>query len=332
LAFGVASTLGQNTSVPSGLPTRVEITQHNDAEKGGAAAAILDRITWPLTIGILVVLFYGPIGTVLERLGREGFELSVHSVGLKTAMRAPLGEDELSFKTADPGVLTNVTTTRTLLRLLQEPGFRDYVVIDLGGGNEWITSRLFIFSVMLERIKRIRCVVFVEGSVPKFLGTAKPDHVHWALAKEQPWLEKAYVEALAKANQPVDILNHEGAILPQIAEEVCRSFVTALTSKDLPKAEDKQWIPFKSGVSEHATWLPGSDIVRIVGEDLHTDAIVANGDQKAEARALLKCSAPWVARVTATRELESIIDRGAFLNELAAKVLARLEVQTAKIN
>lgn len=62
----------------------------------------------------------------------------------------------------------------------------DYAVIDLGKGQEWLTSRLYIFAIMLERMRGLRCFVFLETKDEidqRFLGIASPREVRWALAR-----------------------------------------------------------------------------------------------------------------------------------------------------
>jgi hypothetical protein len=74
----------------------------------------------------------------------------------------------------------------------------EYAVIDLGNGNQWISSRLFIFAVLLKRMTGLRQFVFIgtqNGVTGRFLGMASPDDVRWALARRYPWLECAYAYA-----------------------------------------------------------------------------------------------------------------------------------------
>lgn len=333
----------QAVATPAGIQAKVEITKPADSSKD-TILALVESVAWPLTVFILILAFRKPIRDALEQFGRQGGEIAIAGLALKLpAMRdAPLGEDVLTFKAGDPYLLVNDSTKSTLLRLLKEPGFRDYVVVNLGEGDQWITSRLFIFAIMLQRIKQIRCFVFLEGSRPRFIGAAKPDQVRWALAKEQPWLEKAFVDAVVQSSPygfPIEILNNEGAIAPAIAEEVVRAFVQKLSNT--PPAGiipgEKPWATFTTvgttiTTTEYATWLSGADVVRMLGDSLHTDAIIKGADSKQESRALLACSAPWVARLTSAGTLESVIDRIAFLNEVGAKVLNRLETQSAKTN
>jgi hypothetical protein len=56
----------------------------------------------------------------------------------------------------------------------------DYAVFDLGDGRKWLTSRLFVFATMLERMRGIRCCVFLESSgvvEKRFVATASPNAV-----------------------------------------------------------------------------------------------------------------------------------------------------------
>ena len=158
------------------LPTKIEVTQHSDAhdtwEKG---IALVQNLAWPLMILIALYLFRPSIGKVVEQLGKSGGEISIAGLGIKlpTAKGASMSEDVFSFKVADSASITNSSARTTLVKMLREPGTREYVVIDLGLGSEWISSRLFIFALMLQRMKSIRAIVFLDGSVGKFLGVAK---------------------------------------------------------------------------------------------------------------------------------------------------------------
>ena len=59
---------------------------------------------------------------------------------------------------------------------------------------------------------------------------------------------------------------------------------------------------------------------------LWKDAIVASNN-KDEARALLRCSAPLVARVKRNREFISLIDRVSLLDEAMNKISDKLEAR-----
>ena len=74
----------------------------------------------------------------------------------------------------------------------------DFAVINLGSGQEWITSRLFIAAVMLERMRGVKVFVFLEstpGTTRRFVAVAPLSLVRWSLAQRFPWLEAAWVRA-----------------------------------------------------------------------------------------------------------------------------------------
>lgn len=68
--------------------------------------------------------------------------------------------------------------------------------MDLGGGAEWLSSRLFILAVILRRWRGLRAFVFVHtlgGTRRRFLGVCDTDRVRWRLAARWPLLESCPV-------------------------------------------------------------------------------------------------------------------------------------------
>jgi hypothetical protein len=92
----------------------------------------------------------------------------------------------------------NDSTLRSFYEQISEPSRLDYAVVDLGEGREWLTSRLFILSVILARMRSLRAFVFVEtaGHVRRRLvGVSECETVRWRLAMRFPWLEAALAHA-----------------------------------------------------------------------------------------------------------------------------------------
>ena len=92
----------------------------------------------------------------------------------------------------------------------------------------------------------------------------------------------------------------------------------------------KLWASWGAEV-EYGTWLTGVDLLRILGDDLRNEVVVATDEHRSEARSLLQCSAPYVARVRGTGEFVALIDRSAYLNDVAARLLVRLDSSTSNI-
>ena len=326
---------GQTSSSPAPQKTaRIEITEHKgDAKSSWDFVDAADKLAWPITVLILALAFYKPVRRLLEQLGLKGGEISIGSLSVKfpELKEAALDADVTAFQAGDAVSLVSNSAKTTLLNMLREPGRKDYIVISLGEGAGWLSSRLFIFALMLQRMKGLRSIVFLDGSAPKFLGTASPEHVRWALAREQPWLEKAYVTAMgqfAYVSPSSFVVSNEGALDPQTANDVVKAFIYEVRSaaQNGVFAQAPIWAGLPDGTVEvGSTWLIGADLVRQLDTDLHKDAITEGGDPQSDARTLLQCKAQTVARVKSSGEFASLIDRTAYLNQVAARLVARMD-------
>lgn len=84
----------------------------------------------------------------------------------------------------------------TLRQSLMTPGTADYFVVDLrsDGRKEWLTSRLYMFTYLLSRLKDVRSVVFIatRGDIRgHYLGVASCQELLQALTAAEPWLRIA---------------------------------------------------------------------------------------------------------------------------------------------
>jgi hypothetical protein len=321
-------------------PTKIDITQHSEPHDAwDKLTSLAQSVAWPLTVVLALCLFRNSIRKIVEHIGSSGGEISIAGLGIKLpfAQRASVDDDVLLFKSADPITITNDSAKTTLLKMLRDPGTREYVVINLGAGKEWISSRLFIFALMLQRMKAIRAIVFLDGSVPKFLGVANPDTVRWALAQDQPWLEQAYLNAYASSIFYMPgasfVVSKYGALDPQVAENVVRNFLQNVRANAPAGAipgpvfppETREWVVLGSS-TEYGTWLTGAELQKLIGDGFHKETIVASSDRKTEAKFLLQCTTQYVARVNNNGEFLSLVDRGAFVDELTSKLVSRLEL------
>jgi hypothetical protein len=202
------------------------------------AVAFVDKLAWPVVALIIVTALRRPIGLFIKAIGERATEISIAgwaTVKLPTMTQAPVTE-ELSALKADayPALISN-SAKRTLFALFQDRTRKEYVVVNFGRGSEWLSSRLYISALMLERMTELKGVVFVAagaGTETKFLGVGQPSTVRWAVARAQPWLEvafaQAYQNALINAVQP-PVEDEHGRMDPSLAETVVSSFISQVT-------------------------------------------------------------------------------------------------------
>jgi hypothetical protein len=180
---------------------------------------VASAVAWPLTTVIIMLVFRRPLGDFFRGLAARVTKFSVFKVELELATttpstaESPLLDDIRSATTVAPFN----DSSRSMLEQAQSTVPADFAVIDIGTGENWITSRLFIAAVMLERMRGAKVFVFVE-SVPqaeeKFLAVASIAQVRWILASKFPWLEAAWACAyldVFPASPPTNVVVPNGA-------------------------------------------------------------------------------------------------------------------------
>jgi hypothetical protein len=89
--------------------------------------------------------------------------------------------------------------------------------------------------------------------------------------------------------------------------------------------ETREWVVLGAS-TEYGTWLSGAELQKLVGDRFYKETIVASSDRKTEAKFLLQCTVQYVARVNSNGEFLSLVDRGAFVDELTSKLVSRLDL------
>jgi hypothetical protein len=167
-------------------------------------AALLAAVTWPLIIVVAFTVFRHPLSELVGTFGQRARKFSFGGVSLELAEVSEMRPQSLEaeIRQLDAGLIpqSGSSAIAGLLKQLQSGGEYDYIVIDLGSESSprWLTSRLYLLAFLIAPIDRPKCFVFLEtvGSVRKrFVGTASPHRVRWALVRRYGWLESASVAA-----------------------------------------------------------------------------------------------------------------------------------------
>lgn len=324
------SSINEPRSVTT-APIRVEVSQ---ATKAQTFIDLIGTLAWPILVLIGLLLLHKPLGAFLTDIGKRASEISVgvFSLKLPTIAEAPIGGDVVAFKAMEGSQVANDSAKTTLFKEFRTPGYRQFLVIKLGSGYEWLSSRLFIFALMLQRMKGIRAVVFVEyvssaagSSDMHYVGVSTPEQIRWGLAKAQPWLEFAYAAAysgyIASFAVPgaTLITSSSGALEANLAENVVRGFVRNLlwTAPGKPVGED--WIQLGTGF-EHTTWVDSSFVRGILGDNLWTDTVSSDRADPDKVKLLLRKRWPYAAVVQPNGDFVSLVDRIKLLQEMGERL------------
>lgn len=310
---------------------------------------IVKSLSWPLIAVVIALLYRSQLGRFFQAVGERATRLSVFKVELELVTAAPPAATPMlgDIQHAPSSAQLNDSSTE-LLEQVQGTAAADYVLINLGNGEEWLTTRLFIGVVMLERMRNLKCLVLTENHSAtdrRFVAVVTPAQLRWSLAKRFPWLEVAFVRAYAEAQpgaQPDKlpdpalvyaqfplIVSDTGAIQPYTAQQVAKRFIdlvqlqqpTAVSVPGIPNVTD-EWTSLSGGRLERATWVTRTLLRQLLPDGaFEAWAVESRTEPRAKRiQAVLHFpGANFVALVDTDRGFSRLIDRRALLEELAER-------------
>lgn len=325
--------------------------------------SLIEHAFWPVVVLVIVLALREQIGDFLSAISSRITKVSVMSVSVELAVATEttpvwrgVGGDDV--RGLVPAVLVNDSYFDTLRQSLQVAGPADYFVVDLkSDGEEWLTTRLYLFSYLLGRLKGVRTVVFVatRGDVAgSFLGVGGTNDVMRALAAGQPWLRLARLEV--EADQvgrlpdlvippPAPVPGWVAPVVPADVDEWWRGVATSpaaaqplwLAQRFLQQVQWEQprwtmdpeagWLrlpdaPGRPRTWEHASWLASRDLTDgILRGAVQLDcSVVDDRSWSAEnrVRAVARVPGNFVGLLGPTGKFERLIDRRSLLEALGA--------------
>lgn len=317
--------------------------------------SLLRAVIWPMIAVVALIAFRRPLGVLVTILGQRVHKFSVGGFSMELAEVSEMKTQTLDteIRQLDAGLIpqSGSTAISQLLFQLQTERNHDYITIDLGSETSprWLTSRLYLLAFLITLIDRPICMVFVEttnGGVRKrFVGTAAPNRVRWALGRRYGWFETASAAAYATVggvycNANTLTINPAGGfqfdattgvLVEWQVTQVMQSFLQSIRGPQPipPNPEAEQWVPLNDGVSEHAKWVDGSRIERLLGTDLNTSSVMLMPNQTVDdlGGAVLRQQARYVAVLDTDRTFRCLVDRMAALESLSKE----LRKQTAPV-
>jgi hypothetical protein len=318
---------------------------------------LVKALAWPVIAAGIAVLFRKPLQEFVGALGTRITKLSVFKVEFElvpaaTAAASPLLDDIRTATT--PAAISD--SSRAMLEQLQSQTPANFAEINIGIGDEWLTSRLYIAALMLQRMRGVEALVFLERTCTTdrhFVAVVSVNDLRWALAQRYPWLEAAFARAYvasfpwppsAMGMPPVGaawlpdprtmsaappfIVSPTGAIESSRARQITATFIESLQSPVMPQlgatlpADDSEWTTFRSATRERALWVTRELLEALVPRDalgLWTDA-ARDTPRARRTRAVLRRAAPFVAVVDEDRGFTRLVNRRVLLEEIAASL------------
>lgn len=268
---------------------------------------LVKAVPWPAAAILISIILYRPLSMFLGAIGSRITKLSVFKVELElvpatSTATTPLLDEIRSATTA--AMVSD--SSGAMIQQVQSMAPADYAVIDLGDGLEWLTSRLYVAAVMMQRMRGVKIFVVVErtpATQQRLVAVVEVSQLRWALAQRYPWLEAAWVRAnlvsicswpppaVQSSGLPVPALppdanwlpdtrtpnsnwsqivcNPTGAFDPYVASEVVKNFITSLQQTTPPAAplDPREWEELDGSRYERAGWVTRSLLTSLVPKE-----------------------------------------------------------------
>lgn len=285
-------------------------------------------LAWPVVVAVALLAFGKPLGVFLSTLSGRVTKLSAFDVSIELAAFPEPPTPWSNPKIHESSMLTagevssttlmtlfNLTTPQAPSNTFEKKDAWDYLVVDIKDGQFWLISRVFIFTVFLQAMRGVKCIVFVESKGEhrrRLIGLAPPDEVRAALVATNPWLEKALSNAMLEHK----VCRLDRSLAAQTAGEIIRTFVEdpEMRMTTTPVSPD-DWTQLGTQyIWEHTRWLTIDTVNAAFRKSFyewdasHYKDLPGTSAEK-RAKELLHCKAPFIALVNSKGEFQRLLDR-----------------------
>ena len=297
-------------------------------------------LAWPIVVVFALHLLRRPLVELVGQLARRAKKLSMFEVSIELATLPEL-QPQWSVGDTDARRLSSSqifdSASQTLFQELSKPAQADYAIVDVRSGQAWLTSRLFIFSLILGEVTGLRAFVFLESTANtrrKFLGVATPANVRRALGRRYPWLEEAAARALTAGlpgpqqaeKKGVSTFTNWQSPFSSAESWNLSNFVMQFVGnlqRNTEPPEDEELSYLEIGTApklwERAYWIDGERLERdLVGvlEYAWVDESL-DSPRHLVSEAVIRRNASFVALVDSDRRFVGLVDRYALLTQMA---------------
>jgi hypothetical protein len=306
------------------------------AENGKNVVELISSIGWLIIILVALLALFQPLSTFLEGISSRITKVSAFDVSIEIAQLSEytptwskVGDNDV--RKISPQYVFD-SYSYTLFQEITEKTPADYAIIDLGDGEEWLTSRLFLFAIMLERMRGLKAFVFVASinDCPKcYVGTATTSRIRWSLAHQYQWFEKSFSKAYAGTfipPNPPQILLKDGKMDDQMARNIAQNFIQDIQQPVEPTENKEQWISVQKPqpLWENAKWIDVALLKKVLGNSLYTGSVSHSifDTPQQQAKKIAAFDEPLVAFTNSDKVFHSLVDRQALLEAIAIRALS----------
>lgn len=307
--------------------------------------ATISACIWPIVVLIVLLAYRKQIPILFANLASRVSKLEIAGISIELAKAQPFSPElvpgGVDLRSTARAVQVNDSTARSFVNQLKTEGKADYAEVNLGSGEEWLTSRLYILAIIFAQTKELECFTFLEtaGNIRKrYVGWAEPGRIRWALARRYPWFEQAYADAYSTitSQQNAIIVSNQGRLGyeyeprdPSPSIDLLNEFLQRIQAPPAPPptpTELDDWVLIDSPTQtyEHAQWIDGGELEEILGFDFHRPTINSSDltamKSSEQLRAFLAIPERFIAVVESDKRFEYLVDRAALIEQVVRNI------------
>jgi hypothetical protein len=314
------------------VPAKVEfVVQPASPSTDISVLPLLISMAWPATVLVGLLVFRRPLASFLTGIGGRINKVSLGSMSLEIATAHQFTIPTID-QLRDPSWVGVGDSNVALQTHLTQPGPADYGVANLGTGDEWLTSRLFLLAALAERMRSSRYIVFVNienGVANHFVGLASCRSLRFMLAMRSPWLESAFASAYSQAVDQgrwgTSTINSKGGALPPLlVTQIVGSFIQSVQTP--AGGPNMITVPLSQGRHERAEWVTPEVLFDTLGTELRRDTVSLHNERNDTDRVkrLLKATGEMIAVVGVDGRFEKLVNRSELLDRVAQEVTSSI--------
>ena len=298
---------------------------------------LLKIIIWPVTIVFLVFKLRGPLTELITMIGQRATRFKVLQFEVELGKLVPASPALAMSTEALQQAVVQESGTRLMIEGITKSAAADYVLIALGADSDraWLTSRLFLLSVLIDRNRVVRSIVFT-GERGNFIGAASPRDVRAALGARFPEYERALLAAYGSAAYlgPGEFRNGD------LSEVALTSIATGFLMNDSISVFQEPLLPHTGWVYLDRSAKPGAGpstwelaeyataggLRTLLGDRLATGSVVGTARSVADpdmVRAIVNQPGALVAFVSESAEFRDLCDRTVIADRLSRSAAAQ---------
>jgi len=124
------------------------------APKDNSMIDLFMALAWPIAIILVILLLRKPISELFRNMGSRFTKLSVGAFAIELAAASAQSKsiaalDDIRDTASHASV---ADSSSALIQSLREDTSADYAIVNLGDGQEWLTSRLYLATSIVPRM------------------------------------------------------------------------------------------------------------------------------------------------------------------------------------